>query len=100
MQNVKIINRSNLIEMLSTKYTDLPYHIITMTTKHIFEIITNALSENKKIELRNFGNFSLRFHPARLVRNPKTGQTIKMCSKYTVHFKPGKKLNAKVNKQA
>ncbi len=100
MQNVKIVNRSNLIEILSTKYTNLPYHIITMATKHIFETITSALTENKKIELRNFGSFSLRLHPARLVRNPKTGQVIKMCPKHSVHFKPGKELNAKVNKQS
>ena len=70
-----------------------------MAINHIFETMTNALMETKKIELRNFGSFSLRFRPTRLARNPKTGKTVTMRSKYAVHFKPGKELNAKVNKK-
>ncbi len=101
MQDLKnttiIINRSNLIKVLTEKHTDLPCNTISKVIKHIFEVMTNALVKANKIELRGFGSFCVRFHPARLARNPKTGEKIKMRSKYTVHFKPGKKLNAKVN---
>jgi integration host factor subunit beta len=99
MQDFKIVNRSELIKAISDKYTNLPHYIVVMAITHIFETMTNALMEAKKIELRKFGSFSLQFRPARLARNPKTGNTITMRSKYAVHFKPGKELHAKVNKK-
>lgn len=93
------INKSNIIELLSKTYTNLPCHIVNLAIKQIIISIKDALIEGKKIELRKFGGFSVKFHLARLGRNPKTGKKINISSTYTVHFSPGKELNARINKK-
>ena len=42
--------------------------------------------------------FSLHFRPPRVGRNPKTGETVSLPGKYVPHFKPGKELRERVNK--
>lgn len=96
--NVNTITRAFLINLLSSKYTDIPCHVIKMAVKQVFVTISQALMTSRKVELRNFGVFSLRLHAARLARNPKTGDIVKLKPRYTVHFKPGKELNARINK--
>lgn len=91
------INRSNIIESLNAKYTNLPCRKVDCAVKQIFIAISQALINSRKIELRNFGVFSLRFHKNRVARNPKTGEVVKLNSRYAVHFKPGKELNARIN---
>ncbi len=99
MKNTKItINRSHLIKILANQYTNSPNKTITTAVKHMFEIMTHTLSDGNKIELRGFGCFSTRFRSSRTVRNPKTGEKVKLYARYVVHFKPGKELNAKINK--
>ncbi len=39
----------------------------------IFDLIKNSLAQDERVEIRNFGNFSLRKREARRARNPKTG---------------------------
>jgi len=97
--NVTTINRAYLINVLSSKYSNVPCHVIKAAVKKIFLSIRAGLIDNRKIELRNFGVFSLRRRSARLVRNPKTGKVFASPEKYKVHFKTGKKLNARINSQ-
>ena len=99
IKNNKIkINRSHIMQILANQYTHLPNKTITEAIKYIFEIMTYTLANGNKIELRGFGSFSTRFRSTRNVRNPKTGQKIKLHSRRVVHFKPGKELNARINK--
>ncbi|MCP4042026.1 MAG: integration host factor subunit beta, partial [Gammaproteobacteria bacterium] len=50
-----------------------------------------------RIEIRGFGSFSLHHHPARMGRNPKTGEPVSLPEKRVPHFKPGKELSAMVD---
>ena len=93
-----IVSRSHIMKVLANQYTNLPYKTIATAVKHIFEIMTYNLASGNKIELRGFGSFSTRFRSTRSVRNPKTGQKVNLQARYVVHFKPGKELNAKINK--
>ena len=57
-----------------------------------------SLASGKRVEIRGFGSFSLRYRAPRLGRNPKTGESVGLPSKYVPHVKPGKILRDKVNK--
>ena len=61
-----------------------------------FDAIVNALVEEKRIELRNFGVFEVKKRAARKARNPRTGQRVDVPEKYVVTFKPGKEMEEKV----
>jgi len=59
--------------------------------------MVNALAEGQRVEIRGFGSFSLHHRPPRVGRNPKTGESVSVGSKYVPHFKPGKELKERVN---
>jgi integration host factor subunit beta len=59
----------------------------------IFEEIRAALVEDKTVELRGFGTFSIRTRKGRQkARNPKTGETIQVKDHGVAVFRPGKEL--------
>ena len=64
----------------------------------IIDSLGNTLSKGGRVEIRGFGSFSLNHRPARLGRNPKTGEKVNVPEKFVPHFKPGKELKIKVDK--
>ena len=63
----------------------------------VIEQLTSSLASGRRVEIRGFGSFSLRYRGPRLGRNPKTGESVGLAGKYVPHFKPGKILREKVN---
>ena len=59
--------------------------------------MSESLASGERIEIRGFGSFSLHYRPARIGRNPKTGDPVALSGKYVPHFKPGKDLKLQVN---
>ncbi len=68
------------------------------SVKIIVDTMTRALAKGQRIEIRGFGSFDLNHRPARLGRNPKTGEKVAVPEKYVPHFKPGKELRERVDK--
>ena len=56
----------------------------------IFDEIVKTLSEGGRVELRNFGIFSMRTRKSRMGRNPKTGEQVFVSEKKIPYFKAGK----------
>ena len=63
----------------------------------IFDLIKNSLAHSERVEIRNFGNFSLRKREAKKSRNPKTGELVDVPAKSVPFFKPGKELKEMVD---
>lgn len=63
----------------------------------IFEEITKALAAGSRVELRGFGAFSVKKRKARLGRNPRTGETVRVDNKSVPFFKIGKKMHERLN---
>ena len=89
--------KSQLIEALAKKQPYLAEKDVDLAVDCIIELMCQALIANDRIEVRDFVSFSLHYHPARLGRNPKTGQTLNLSAKYLLHFKPGKELRNRVD---
>lgn len=61
-----------------------------------FDVITDAVVEKGRIELRNFGVFEVKKRAARKAKNPKTGDEVSVEAKNVVTFKPGKAMVKRV----
>ena len=61
-----------------------------------FDAIVDALVEDGRIELRNFGVFEVKRRAPRKARNPRTGTDVFVPEKYVVTFKPGKEMEKRV----
>ena len=91
------VTKSELIENLSRKLNHLAYRDIELSVKSLLEMMSQSLSNGERIEIRGFGSFSLHHRPARIGRNPKTGESVALPAKYVPHFKPGKELRERVD---
>ena len=63
---------------------------------HAVPLFCEALVEERRIELRNFGVFEVKERAARKARNPRTGERVDVPEKMVVTFKPGKEMEEKV----
>ena len=90
------INKKELIEIISNEQEQLPYKDIELAIKTIIESMIDSLKKGKRIEIRGFGSFSLRYRKSRIGRNPKSGESVKIDERYVPHFKPGKDLKERV----
>ncbi|MDG1864998.1 MAG: integration host factor subunit beta [Woeseiaceae bacterium] len=91
------MTKSEVIDRMVIKQTHLPAKDIELTVKHILSLMSESLASGERIEIRGFGSFSLHYRPARIGRNPKTGDPVALSGKYVPHFKPGKDLKLQVN---
>ena len=92
------MTKSELITILSDKFSQLVHKDAELSVKTIIDSLGNTLSQGGRVEIRGFGSFSLNHRPARLGRNPKTGEKVNVPEKFVPHFKPGKELKIKVDK--
>ena len=56
-----------------------------------------SMMQGDRIELRGFGAFSVKQREARVGRNPRTGEAVKVSAKHVPFFKTGKLLRDKLN---
>ncbi len=91
------MTKSELIEILARKQSQLAYKDVELAVKTILEHMGATLASGERIEIRGFGSFSLHYRPPRMGRNPKTGEAVSLGAKYVPHFKPGKELRERVN---
>jgi integration host factor subunit beta len=89
--------KSELIADLAASMTHLPEQQIADSVSHMLELMSDALTQGKRIEIRGFGSFSIRNRLPRQAHNPKTGEKIITLEKKTPHFKPGKALRERVD---
>lgn len=91
------MTKSELIEALAAKQPQLDLKDVELAVKELLEQMCLALAAGERIEVRGFGSFSLHERPARLGRNPKTGEAVQVPYKRVPHFKPGKELRERVD---
>ncbi len=91
------MTKSELIEQLAGKHTDISAKEVELAIKELLEQMAQTLEEGERIEIRGFGSFSLHYRAPRTGRNPKTGESVSLPAKYVPHFKPGKELRERVN---
>ena len=91
------MNKSNLVIKISRKLAHFKRADVEEATDQLTGFISNTLSRNDRVEIRGFGTFSTRKRGARLARNPKTGSSIAVNSKFHPYFSASILLRQLVN---
>jgi integration host factor subunit beta len=91
------MTRSDLITAIAARFPTLVVKDTEVSVKAILDAMACALAKGDRIEIRSFGSFSLNYRPARTGRNPMSGVTVPVPSKYVPHFKAGKELRERVD---
>jgi integration host factor subunit beta len=89
--------RSELVASIAEQNPHLTIRDVEKIVATVFDEITDALADGRRVELRGFGAFSTRARDARTGRNPRTGTAVKVSAKRVPYFKPGKELREKLN---
>ena len=91
------MNKSDLVIKISRKQAHIKRVDIEDATDRLTSFITNTLNKNDRVEIRGFGTFSTRKRAARIARNPKTGTSIAVQTKFHTYFRPSKSLKEELN---
>ena len=89
--------KSELVHALSEKLPELQVRDVELALNCVLNQMADALVRGERIEIRDFGSFDLRHRPARIGRNPRTGEAVDLPAKVKVHFKPGKEMRDRVD---
>jgi integration host factor subunit beta len=89
--------KSELVERIADQNPHLYRRDVESIVNAILDAIIAAMAHGERIELRGFGNFSVRHRSARPGRNPRTGMTISVKEKSMPYFKSGKEIRQRLN---
>ena len=95
---IKKMNKSDLVNNISNKFDSFTEDDIEKSVNSILELISKSLSKKQRVEIRNFGTFSIRSREERLSRNPKTGTSLIVEAKNHPYFRASKNLKQSLNK--
>ncbi len=89
--------KSELVQKIADNNPHLYQRDVENIVNAILDEITNALAGGNRVELRGFGAFSVKNRPARIGRNPRTGEKVDVKEKWVPFFKTGKELRERLN---
>ena len=91
------LTKSELIEHVFQKHGSLTNREAETAVNLILNPVIQSLGKGTRVEIRNFGSFSLRLRQSRMARNPRTGEQVPVEAKYIPMFKAGAELKQAVN---
>jgi len=80
------------------KHNYLSFSEAELLVNKVFDELGTALTEERRIEIRGFGSFSIRSRDSRIARNPRTGEKVNVTSKKMPYFRAGKNIGKYLNK--
>lgn len=89
------MNKAELIEEL-TKKLDTDRRTATDAVEHVVDTIVRAVNKGESVTITGFGVFEKRKRAARVARNPRTGETVKVRPTSVPAFRPGAQFKAVV----
>jgi DNA-binding protein HU-beta len=90
------VNKTELIEHIAAK-SDISKAAATRALASIIEAVKKTLKKGDTVTLVGFGTFSVSKRAARVGRNPRTGEAIKIKAAKVPKFRPGKGLKDALN---
>jgi len=93
------VNKSQLIDTLAARYEG-NRKAAAHALESVLDTITREVAKGEKVAITGFGSFEKRIRPARMVRNPRTGDPVEVAARPVPVFKPSKELRAMVADQS
>jgi integration host factor subunit beta len=94
------MTKRDLIAKVQDLLKEYPRKDVAHAVEIVFESMVEALKENERIEIRGFGNFTIRTREPRRGRNPMTGASVDVPPRRFPFFKVGKELKERVDEGA
>ena len=85
------MNKTYIIDKIAEEVR-VNQKIAKTAVETVIESISKAIIAGERVEIRGFGNFTLREYKAYKGRNPKTGEVVNVPPKKLPYFKVGKEL--------
>jgi integration host factor subunit beta len=89
--------KSELVQKLAAENPNLFHRDVERIVSIFFAEISDALARGDRVELRGFGAFSVKHRPARIGRNPRSGEPVHIEEKFSPFFKAGKEIRDRLN---
>ena len=97
MSKKKPLSRSEFVEVIQKVGNHDTKKDADSALSSVIKALETALSKGDNVSLVGFGNFEVKDTPARMGRNPKTGEEMQIKASKRVSFKVGKTLKDAVN---
>jgi len=88
--------KKNLIDRIAAS-TGEQQSLIRSVVQKFFDEVSAELAQGNRLEFRAFGVFETKTSPARMARNPRSGERIPVPVKRRVVFKPGRLMKEGLN---
>ena len=83
--------KSKILKQLSSNYPNFLHKNLSKLVDIIIKNMESALIKNERVELRDIFTLETKTQKARISRNPKTNEKVKVPEKKTIQFKMSKK---------
>lgn len=94
---IPAMTRSDFISALASRFPQLTVKDTHFAVNEIITSISSSLAQGRRVEIRGFGSFDLKYRPARSGRNPQTGESVSVTAKFVPHFKAGKEMRERID---
>jgi len=84
------LNKTDVIDSLETRLGDRK--VATAALDGLIDIINRAVAKGEKVSITGFGSFERVTRSARIARNPRTGEQIRLKKTAVPKFRPGAQL--------
>ncbi|MDD2429293.1 MAG: HU family DNA-binding protein [Eubacteriales bacterium] len=92
------MNKTELIAAVA-KDTELKKVEAEKAINSVLNAVQKALKDGEKVQLIGFGTFEAKKRPARMARNPRTGEEIKVAASKAPTFRASKVFKDELNKK-
>ena len=89
--------KSELIQKIAATNQYLNHRDLERIVNVVLKEIVEALARGDRVELRDFGAFTVKHRTPRVGRNPRTGAAVAVAERFVPFFKTGKDLRERVN---
>ncbi len=85
------MTKQDLLELINKK-TGFPKRDVALIIDTMIDIMKESLYKKERVILKGFGIFKVKKRKARIGRNPKTKEEVKIPERYAVVFEPSKEI--------
>lgn len=87
------MNKAELVEAVQKSLgSDATKRSAEDAVSAVLDSIAKGVKKDKKVQIIGFGTFEVKKRAARMGRNPKTGESMKIAASKSVGFKPSSTL--------
>ena len=92
------MNKAELIDAI-VKETELTKAAATRALNAVLDTVVKAVAKKQDVQLIGFGTFKVAKRAARMGKNPRTGEAVKIAAATVPKFSAGAAFKAAVNKK-